>query len=214
MAKSIQKWTIGSLTVAFGLKRTLENYLFLDDLMDVSKETITTEEVRLLEKLRIPLLKNFLSWNEETLKMKFISLLLHQVQYDNDDIQVLYDAEIKGKVDSISLKAIADFTVARTVEDVVQTPYFYFHEYKRKKNNADDPIAQVLIPSLIAQSQNNDNQPILGCYVIGELWYFMVLHGKEYAIGKGLDATDIDGLSHIFLILKKIKTIIWQRYKQ
>ena len=144
--------------------------------------------------------------------MKFISLLLHQVQYDNDDIQVLYDAEIKGKVDSINLKAIADFTVARTVEDVVQTPYFYFHEYKRKKNNADDPIAQVLIPSLIAQSQNNDNQPILGCYVIGELWYFMVLHGKEYAIGKGLDATNIDGLSHIFKILRKIKTIIWQRY--
>jgi hypothetical protein len=214
MAKSIQKWTIGSLTVAFGLKRTLENYLFLDDLMDVSKEIITIEEVRRLEELRIPLLKNFLSWNEETLKMKFISLLLHHVQYDNDDIQALYDAEIKGKVDSISLKAIADFTVARTVEDVVQTPYFYFHEYKRKKNNADDPIAQVLVPSLIAQSQNNDNQPILGCYVIGELWYFMVLHGKEYAIGKGLDATNIDGLTHIFLILKKIKTIIWQRYKQ
>ncbi len=213
MSKTTQKWTTGSLTVAFGLKRTLENYLFLDDLMDVSKESITTDEVRLLEKLRIPLLKNFLSWNEETLKMKFISLLLHQVQYDNDDIQVLYDAEIKGKVDTINLKAIADFTVARTVEDVIQTPYFYFHEYKRKKNNADDPIAQVLIPSLIAQSQNNDNQPILGCYVIGELWYFMVLHGKEYAIAKGLDATDIDGLSHIFLILRKIKAIIWQRYK-
>lgn len=212
MAKTTQKWTTGSLTVAFGLKRTLENYLFLDDLMDVSKESITTDELRVLEELRIPLLKNYLSWNEETLKMKFISLLLHQVQYDNDDIQVLYDAEIKGKVDTINLKAIADFTVARTVEDVVQTPYFYFHEYKRKKNNADDPIAQVLIPSLIAQSQNNDNQPILGCYVIGELWYFMVLHGKEYAIGKGLDATDIDGLSHIFLILRKIKTIIWQRY--
>ena len=45
MARTTQKWTSGSLTIAFGLKRTLENYLFLDELMDVSKESITTDEI-------------------------------------------------------------------------------------------------------------------------------------------------------------------------
>ena len=97
---------------------------------------------------------------------------------------------------------------------MIESPYFYFHEYKRKKNKADDPIAQVLIPSLIAQEINNDQKPIYGCYVIGEMWYFMLVNGREYAIDKGLNALKLDELERIYLILQKVKSLILKRIQE
>jgi hypothetical protein len=205
-------WTVGLLTKTFGLSKVLENYPLLDDWMTV-ENNLHKEEKAELERIRLPLLKNFNNWNEETLKMKFIALLLDLVNYDEiGNFQTLFDAEIKGVVDNIELKCVADFTVAKTIEDLIENPCFYFHEYKRKKNRADDPIAQVLIPSLIAQEINADLMPIYGCYVIGEMWYFMLVNGREYAVDKGLNALKSDELERIYLILKKVKTIIAQRH--
>jgi hypothetical protein len=212
-------WSTGSLKIAFGLKDILENYPLLDKWMLVKTEEISTPERERLEVLRLRLLKNFRYWNEETLKMKFISHILELIDYDFDDFQTLFDTEIKGAVDGVDLKAVTDFTIARAIDDVIHTSYFYFHVepkqnldkgggYKRKLNNTDDPIAQVLIPSLIAAELNQDNQPIYGCHVVGEMWYFMLVNGREYAIAKGIDATDKKGLERIFLILKKVRTII------
>lgn len=212
-------WTTGSLKIAFGLKDILENYPLLDKWTLVKTEEVSVAERERLEILRLRLLKNFRYWNEETLKMKFISPILELIDYDFDDFQTLFDTEIKGTVEGIDLKAVTDFTIARAIDDVIDTPYFYFHvepkrnpdkagEYKRKMDNTDDPIAQILIPSLIAMELNQDNQPIYGCHVIGEMWYFMLVNGREYAIAKGIDATDKKGLERIFLILKKVRTII------
>lgn len=204
-------WTVGLLTKTFKLSKVLENYALLDDWLNVQDDLSDRDKVE-LERIRLPLLKNFNNWNEETLKMKFIALLLDLVNYDEiGDFQTLFDAEIKGTVDNIELKCIADFTVAKTIEDLIENPYFYFHEYKRKKNKADDPIAQVLIPSLIAQEYNRDQKPIYGCYVIGEMWYFMLVNGREYAIDKGLNALKSNELEKIFLVLKKVKNIIVSR---
>jgi hypothetical protein len=200
------EWTVGLLTKTFSLSKVLENYFLLDDWLAVENK-LNAQEKTELERIRLPLLKNFNSWNEETLKMKFIALLLDLVNYDEiGNFQTLFDAEIKGVVDGVELKCIADFTVAQTIEDLIESPCFYFHEYKRKKNRADDPIAQVLIPSLIAQEINDNATPIYGCYVIGEMWYFMLVNGREYAIDKGLNALKSDELEKIYLILKKVKT--------
>jgi hypothetical protein len=206
-------WTVGLLTKTFKLSKVLENYTLLDEWLTV-ENNLNDKDKAELERIRLPLLKNFNNWNEETLKMKFIALLLDLVNYDEiGDFQTLFDAEIKGVVDGIELKCIADFTVAKTIEDLIENPYFYFHEYKRKKNKADDPIAQVLIPSLIAHEVNHDQKPIYGCYVIGEMWYFMLLNGREYAIDKGLNALKSDELEKIYLVLTKVKSIIIKRIK-
>jgi hypothetical protein len=204
-------WTSGLLTKTFKLSKVLENYPLLEEWLTVEND-INDKENAELERIRLPLLKNFNNWNEETLKMKFIALLLNLVNYDEiGDFQTLFDAEVKGVVDNIELKCIADFTVAKTIEDLIESPYFYFHEYKRKKNKSDDPIAQVLIPSLIAQEMNADHKPIYGCYVIGEMWYFMLLNNREYAIDKGLNALKFEELQKIYLVLKKVKHIISKR---
>ena len=179
-------WTVGLLTKTFKLSKVLENDPLLNEWLTVENNLNVVEKAS-LERIRLPLLKNFNNWNEETLKMKFIALLLDLVNYDSiGNFQTLFDAEVRGFVDEIELKCIADFTVAKTIEDLIESPYFYFHEYKRKKNKADDPIAQVLIPSLIAQEINQDQKPIYGCYVIGEMWYFMLVNGREYAIALSL----------------------------
>jgi hypothetical protein len=211
--KEKTEWTVGLLTKTFKLSKVLENYSLLDEWLTVDSQ-ISAREKAELERIRLPLLKNVNSWNEETLKMKFIALLLDLVNYDEiGDFQTLFDAEIKGVVDTIELKCIADFTVAKTIEDLIENPYFYFHEYKRKKNKADDPIAQVLIPSLIAQEINRDQKPIYGCYVIGEMWHFMLVNGREYAIDKGLNALKSEELEKIYLILQKVKSIIAKRFQ-
>lgn len=207
-------WTVGLLTKTFKLSKVLENDPSLNEWLTV-KNNLNASEKAALERIRLPLLKNFNNWNEETLKMKFIALLLDLVNYDSiGNFQTLFDAEVRGFVDKIELKCIADFTVAKTIEDLIESPYFYFHEYKRKKNKADDPIAQVLIPSLIAQEINKDQKPIYGCYVIGEMWYFMLVNGREYAIDKGLNALKSDELETIYLILQKVKSIIINRIEE
>jgi hypothetical protein len=44
--------------------------------------------------------------------------------------------------------------------------------------------------------------------VIGELWYFMVLHGKEYAISEPMSATNIVHLKQIVAVLKRFIDIL------
>jgi hypothetical protein len=92
--------------------------------------------------------------------------------------------------------------------DIFEKPYFYFHEYKQKKN-ARDPIGQILIAMLFAQQQNKNQKPIYGCVVYGQTWYFLILKDKNYSISKGFDATDRMDIQRIYLILKKFKHILY-----
>jgi hypothetical protein len=123
------------LTKNFGLTRVLEHHPLLVDWIESSKnEIITDEEKAKLEKLRIKLLQKVNSWNEETLKMRFIALILDLVDYETTNFEPLFDNEISAKVANFDLKVKADFMIAKTIDDVIETPYFYFHEYKERKN--------------------------------------------------------------------------------
>ncbi len=205
MAKTVA-WTHGLIRKTFALQKIEEGYPLLDAWLNVTND-LTNEEVAMLEKRRKKLLSNVSGWNEETLKMKFIAFILDMADYDIEQYQGIFEAEMAAVVEGYALKVIADFTVATVIEDLIEYPYFYFHEYKQKKNSKD-PIGQVLLAMLIAQEKNQDNKPIYGCHVIGELWHFMVLHGKEYTIHKGYNATNPDDLQKILLILRKFKDIL------
>jgi hypothetical protein len=60
---------------------------------------------------------------------------------------------------------------------------------------------------LVAQYLNENQTPILGCYVIGRSWYFMALVGKEYAISNVYTCTD-EEIFDILRILKGIRVFI------
>ena len=89
-------WTVGLLTKTFKLSKVLENDPLLNDWLTVENNLSAREKAE-LERIRLPLLKNFNNWNAETLKMKFIALLLDLVNYDSiSDFQTLFDAEVKA----------------------------------------------------------------------------------------------------------------------
>ncbi len=199
-------WIEGLIIKTFGLTKILEGFPILDAWLDVSGN-LPAEETQRLEKWRLKLLKNVGIWNEETLKMKFIANIIELVDYDTDEYEGTFDAEMKGVVQGQKLSVIADYALAKATLDYMETPYFYFHEYKPRKR-AKDPIAQLLLAMLITQSQTKRKYPLYGCAVFGELWFFMVLDDKTYSVSTGIVSTNRDDLQRILLILRKFKHIL------
>jgi hypothetical protein len=209
MAKSSSEsinWIEGLIVKTFGLKNVLDVFPRLDEWLNV-KNDLDAPTIAELEKRRLVLRKRVNGWNEETLKMKFIAFILDMVDYDTDDIEGVFDAELKGTVQGIKLSVVADYALSKFTFDLKEQPYFYFHEYKPRKKTKD-PIAQLLLAMLIAQEKNEVQRPLYGCAVVGELWYFMVLENKTYSISNGYIAANADDLQTILLILRKFKHIL------
>jgi hypothetical protein len=209
MAKATSEsinWIEGLIIKTFGLTKILEGFPILDAWLDVSGQ-VPPDELLRLEKWRLKLLKSAGTWNEETLKMKFIANILEMVDYDTDEFEGTFDADMKGVVQGQKLAVVAYYALAKATLDYMETPYFYFHEYKPRKR-AKDPIAQLLLAMLIAQSQTERKYPLYGCAVFGELWFFMVLDDKTYSVSTGIVSTNKDDLQRILLILRKFKHIL------
>ena len=209
MAKGISKsinWEVDLIAKTFGLSSVLDGFPLLDAWLTVEND-LDIKTIEELEKLRLKLRKRVNSWNEETLKMKFIAFILNMVDYDTDDLEGVFDAELKGIVQGKHLSVIADYALCSYTFDFKDQPYFYFHEYKPRKKSKD-PFAQLLLAMLIAQEKNEKQRPLYGCAVVGEYWYFMVLDDKTYSISNGYIAANADGLQNILLILRKFKHIL------
>lgn len=210
MAKAASEtinWIEGLIVKTFGLKRVFGPFRLLDEWLIVVND-LTPKDLEELEYRRWQLLKRVSSWNEETLKMKFIAFILDMVRYDSDEIEGTFDAELKGVVQGTKLSVIADYALSKVTLDLIEQPYFYFHEYKPRKK-AKDPIAQLLLAMLIAQTKNVKQRPLYGCAVIGENWYFIVFEGKEYSVSNAFVSTNSDDLQLILLILRKFKSILY-----
>ena len=199
-------WTEGLIAKTFGLKHVLDGFQKLDNWLSVEND-LDAPTIQELEKRRLTLRKRVDGWNEETLKMKFIAFILDMVDYDTDDLEGVFDAELKGTVQGQKLSVIADYALCSYTFDLKEQPYFYFHEYKPRKKTKD-PIAQLLVAMLIAQEKNEHQRPLYGCAVVGELWYFMILDDKTYSISNGYVAANADDLQTILLILRKFKIIL------
>ena len=210
MAKAASEtinWIEGLIVKTFNLTRVFGSFPLLDDWLIVTND-LTSKDIEELEYRRWQLLKKVSSWNEETLKMKFIAFILDMVRYDSDEIEGTFDAELKGVVEGTKLSVIADYALSRVTFDLIEQPYFYFHEYKPRKK-AKDPIAQLLLAMLIAQTKNVEQRPLYGCAVIGENWYFIILDGKKYSVSNAYVSTNSDDLQTILLVLRKFKEILY-----
>jgi hypothetical protein len=199
------------LVRAIGLTRLRYATPTLERVFDVQGELSESEKV-LLHKVRIRLIDNADSWNEEELKMQFISMIMFLADFESP-IRSYYDREISEMVGDTFICSKADMLLSKGIGELIETPYFFLHEYKRKKKYSGDPVGQTLGGMLVGQAKNNKenknaNRPMYGCYVQGRFWFFSVLDGKEYVISKSLDATDEVMAEKLVLILKNLNKII------
>jgi hypothetical protein len=193
------------LARTFGLQRLFIPTPTLKNWLAVTCE-LNEVETYFLEDARKDLIENTDYWNEEELKMHFISVIMRIVRYQSP-FKVYYNREIEAEKDDYLIKTEADMLVSKGIGDLIETPYFFLHEYKREKKYSGDPIGQMLGGMLVAQVRNNDGKPVYGCYVQGRFWFFAVLQGNEYAISNALNSTEIDDAKQIIAVLREIQQI-------
>ena len=199
------------LIETFGLERLRPPQPNLEDWLSATG-IIEKDDKKLLDRIIIKIIDNADSWNEEELKMSFISIIILIADFNNP-IRTYYDREISAEIDGVYVSSKVDMMLSKGIGEMIKTPYFFLHEYKREKKYSGDPIGQMLGGMLIGQAKNNDDKPIYGCYVQGRNWYFSMMEGKKYVISKGFDASEIDDIQKIIFILRKIKIIITERLK-
>jgi hypothetical protein len=209
--KKTQKYGEADLIRLFGLERTKTHIPLMEEWVNNSIE-LSPLEKELFEEILQEAYQKIEAWNEEALKMKFISFVLKLGHlHDTDNYSTYFEQTISATIDGIFLKTQTDFMVAKGILDKPQTPYFHFQEYKKLKAPYDDPVAQLIEAFLIAQALNQNNKPIYGCTITSKFWDFFVMDSKTYCISKSYDCTERDELLQIIAILRKFKEILETR---
>jgi hypothetical protein len=207
-------WTRDKLSDRFGLEQTYDHPILVEWLQ--AHAPISAFEQESLRHIQQIMLRYVDYWNEEEVKLKFIGHLITLINYDSKKISAFADRDFSGQVDGEEISGKPDFMVARGKQEV-KSPIFFIHEYKKEINNdTPDPAGQLLATMLVAYEYNLQvpelkEKPVYGAYVIGRLWFFVILKGKEYSISLAYDATHEDQILDIFRILqnnrKKIKEL-------
>ncbi|MCU0391952.1 MAG: hypothetical protein MUE81_12605 [Thermoflexibacter sp.] len=197
------------LCETFGLTRVYEETQLLKEWLNAEGALDNIDDI-LLQRVMPKLIENADSWNEEELKMQFISMIILLANFEKP-LKTYFDREISAEKDGILIKTEADMLVSKGIGEMIKTPYFFLHEYKREKKYSGDPMGQMLGGMLISQVKNSNQKPVYGCYVQGRYWFFSILLDKEYIISTGFDSSVKEGAVKIIMILRKLNQIIIEK---
>ena len=153
-------------------------------------------------------------WNEEELKMHFISAIFDVADTNIEGVcKTFFERPLDGVVNDYEMHVITDCMVASArLGGDPDKPYFFLQEYKQAQRfGRTDPQGQMLAAMLLALQQNQDQYPLYGCYVIERHWYFTTLLGLDYCVSPSFDATKKPELLQIVYILRKLKELILAR---
>ncbi len=213
MAKKIKQYSEAELIKLFGLERLKGNdqHPLMAEWTGVTT-ALNIGEQYLFDEISKNLLEQIDGWNEEMLKMNFISpvLILGHIR-ETKQYKTYYESVIEATVEGYFLKVRADMMIAKGILEIPETPYFYCQEYKKRKDPRGDVFGQLIEALLISKENNKNGKPQYGCTVWGKDWEFFVLENKTYCISKGYDSTDKDDLLQIIAILRKFKEILETR---
>lgn len=185
----------------FGLQQVFQMDILDEWLSDLPELSQQEQDVAVFYQNR--LLHNINSWNEHELSLGFIGPILNIVNFQIPyKINFFAQRTITQQIGKHELIGKPDGMLASGYYEP-ETPFFAFQEYKKDVDSSGDPIGQNLAAMLVGQAKNGGNELIYGCYVVGRLWYFMILKGKEFAISKSFSADDED----IFIIVKALKAL-------
>jgi hypothetical protein len=153
-------------------------------------------------------------WNEEELKMHFISAIFTVANINIPSVcKTFFERPLSGIINNYELNIVTDCMVASYNEGGEPVkPYFFLQEFKQSQRfGKTDPQGQMLAAMLLAQEQNAEDKPLYGCYVIEKNWHFTTLSGLNYCRSRQYDSTRKDDLLQIVFILRKLKDLILNR---
>jgi hypothetical protein len=192
----------------FGIERSI-NCPILNKLIDV-KVPLNFCVPEILELKRQKLEIEGAMWNEEELKMHFLSILFSCADLEvPKKMKLFYERPLAAIVQGTPLNVICDALLASQYGvNTPKVPYFFLQEFKKSKKVQDDAEGQMLVAMLIAQEINKNDDPIYGCYLLGKDWYFTTLHQQNYCFSNSYDATKPQELAQIIYILQNIKNVV------
>ena len=132
------------------------------------------------------------------------------MDFNEEDYHCFLEQSLYLETERGAARGNVDFLVAAG-RAVPVSPYYLLHEYKPERTTVMDPQGQLLIAMLAARPANEEaglTQPVYGSYVIGRLWFFVILNGREYTISRAYDCTLPDGVEVIFRALLEVKAYI------
>jgi hypothetical protein len=188
----------------FGIEK--EKSLPLLTQWQASNILLTEHEQFELVELKDELLSSIYNWNEDELKMFFIGPLIRLAKLETKEFKPFTQRVLTATINTIEVTGRVDFMVAKGLR-TAKPPYFCIHEYKQEVDDKGDPLGQLLIAMLAAQTLNEKKNPILGAYILGRNWFFVILDGKHYAVSDAYVASSED-IFQIFAILQKSKDIM------
>jgi hypothetical protein len=205
--KNFETWTYEEVEDSFGLVK-INNKPLTEKWLSARHQPDSVRTV-LLSEIRKDLIEYANSWNEDELKMCFISPLIALIHYSNSEYKIFTQRNLSAKFPTIDIEANGriEWLISKGKQKPKQ-PFFCLHEYKQENRMDSDPLGQLLVAMVVAQLYNEDEMPIYGCYVIGRLWFFVTLQGKEYTVSLAYDATKEEELNQIFSILTEVKFLI------
>jgi hypothetical protein len=195
-----------NLVETFGLERLYHDTPLMKNWLSATGD-LTDFDRTLLNESQAKLIENADSWNEEELKMSFISFIIFLARFGKP-IRTYYDREMSAKIGEFTLLCKADMLLSSGIGELIKTPYFFLHEYKREKKYSGDPVGQMLGGMLISQAKNNNGKPMYGCYVQGRFWFFSILEDKKYVISRSFDSSDPIVAQQVIMILRRMNEII------
>ncbi|TAE29402.1 MAG: hypothetical protein EAZ91_12705 [Cytophagales bacterium] len=170
--------------------------------------------MEIVEEARQQLSYKWDEWNEEELKMNFISIVIFVAQLDvPKQINTYFERKLTGVVQEVPISVTVDCMLASpTYSGRPKTPYFFLQEFKRSLGDSHDPEGQMLAAMILSQALNADQHPLYGSWIQGRFWYFTTLVNNDYCVSKPFDATEPDDLLQIIHVLHRLKELIMNQY--
>jgi hypothetical protein len=206
--KNFETWNFEEVEDTFGILRIRSDFKLLKDWLCANYKTNDLEKLT-IENLRFQIQENVDTWNEDELKFFFIGPLVALIGYDIVNYKGFTQRPLSAKFEDLDIEATGrvEFLLAKGRQNPKQ-PFFCLHEYKQENRRDNDPLGQLLVSMVVAQTKNNINIPIYGSYVSGRSWFFVVLFQKEYSVSRAYDATQVQDILQIFNCLTDLKIII------
>ena len=205
---TFRDWSQQKLELTFDLKIDSQLPELVSWMEEGKQVSPTKAEGDALETLRSRLEVHANGWNEEEIKLFFIGQLLSMVNFEGNGYSSFAGRTLSAVIGDYELSGIADGLIATGRLEPISPYFLCIYLYKPEKGRDIDPVGQVMCAMMVAKHLNDDDQPIYGAYILGRIWFFLVLgNDKKYAVSSAHDATSSD-IVEFFGVLKVLKSRI------